>query len=183
VSKTPDDVPEAAGDPTGRLDRALVQLAPVKRALVRASGRAAARVRSCDGCPAKCCRAGLNSMKITRIEAEALRRRLVGPDLAPLVPEILRRAEAEVARRGLKDGPSATYDCPLLSPTGRCLVHGPAQPAGCLTFRPVPDGGCDHDLPLFHRKEPEIARAERAAWGRLAPVLSIPEALLRLFRR
>jgi Fe-S-cluster containining protein len=170
-------------DASDRLERPLVELASVKRALVRASDRAAREVRSCEGCPAKCCRVGFNSMKITRIEAEALRRRLAKPDLAPLLPEILRRAEEEVRTRGLATDPDATYDCPLLSPEGRCLVHGPAQPAGCLTFRPVSDGGCDHDLPLFHRREPEIAKAERAAWGRLAPVLSIPEAIVRLFRR
>ncbi len=164
-----------------RLAKALVALRPVKGLLLAASERAVQEVRSCAGCDARCCRAGLNSMKVTRLEAEALARRLEQADLVPLLPEILARSRAEVAKRRLAEDPDATYDCPLLTADGRCLVHGPAQPAGCLSFRPVADGGCDHDRDLFARQEPAMARADRIAFGRVHPVESIPEALLRRF--
>lgn len=122
-------------------------------------------------------------MKVSRIEALALARRLAEPDLAPSVPGILRRAKREIEARRLDRDPDATYDCPLLSEEGRCLVHGPAQPSGCLTFVPVPDGGCDHDLGLFHRHHGAVEKAEKRALGKRYPPLSIPEALVKVLRR
>jgi Fe-S-cluster containining protein len=160
------------------LARGLVELTRVKGAFVAASDRAARSVRSCADCDARCCKVGFNSMLVTGIEAAALARRLSEPDLAPLVPGILERARAEVERRALDREPGAKYDCPLLSGEGRCLVHGPAQPAGCLTYRPVPDGGCDHDLPVWHRHSPRIDRIERRVFGRGTEPRPIPVALL-----
>jgi len=119
-------------------------------------------------------------MRIYRIEAAALARRLREPDLAPRIPEILEKARAEIECRGLSDDPEATYDCPLLSEEGGCLVHGAAQPAGCLTFSPVEDGGCDHDLKLFYKKSPKIEAADRRAFGRVAEPIAIPLALLEV---
>ena len=55
----------------------------------------------------------------------------------------------------------------------------PAQPAGCLTFRPVADGGCDHDLAGFDRALPRIEAAERMAFGRVEEPRPIPMAILR----
>ena len=157
----------------------LKRLEPVKLALDAASRRAADGVRSCASCDAHCCRIGCNSMRVSRLEAEVIARRLAEPDLAPLVPQILERARGEVRKRGLRPDRDTTYDCPLLSPEGRCLVHGPSQPAGCLTFRPVEDGGCDHDLPLFRKHENRILNANRTAWGRDEDPLPIPIALLK----
>jgi len=121
-------------------------------------------------------------MRVSRIEALALARRLREPDLAPQVPAILARARAEVERRGLTEAADATYDCPLLDHEDRCMVHGPAQPAGCMTFKPVSDGGCDHDLPLFHRHNANVEAAERKALGKRYTPLPIPLALVKVLR-
>lgn len=159
-----------------------MKLRPIKGVLLDASERAAREIRSCEDCDARCCKVGLNSMLVSRIEAAALARRLSEPDLATLLPEILEKARREVELRGLEDDDEATYDCPLLSPEGRCMVHGPAQPAGCLTFRPVSDGGCDHDFDLFHRENKKILAAEKKAFRKVGDPLPIPVALLRACR-
>ncbi len=173
-------IPVARGDLHDRREAALARLAEVKAPLLEASDRAARELRSCAGCDAHCCRAGCNSMRVSRLEALALARRLSEPDLAPRVPEILRRAREEIRLRGLCADSDATYDCPLLSGEGRCLVHGPAQPSGCLTFRPVPDGGCDHDLRLFHRHYGKVERLDRRVFGRRSRPLPIPLALVNV---
>lgn len=164
---------------TSRVDAGLVTLSRVKGAFLAASDRASREVRDCATCDARCCKVGFNSMLVTRIEVEALARRLREPDLAPALPEILERARAEVRRRGLEKDPTAKYDCPLLDEAGRCLVHGEAQPGGCLTFRPVRDGGCDHDLPLWQKQEKLLHAAEKQAFGRRPHPVPIPVALLR----
>ena len=122
-------------------------------------------------------------MRVSRIEALALARRLGEADLAPRIQEIHARARAEVDRRGLDPDQDITYDCPLLGEDDRCLVHGPAQPAGCLTFKPIDGERCDHDLRLFHRHYPKIEAAEKRAIGKLFPALPIPLALLKVLRR
>jgi Fe-S-cluster containining protein len=158
------------------------RLARIKEPLHASSRAASEAVRSCAGCDARCCKAGLNSMRVSRIEALALARRLGEPDLAPEIPAILERARAEVEKRGLSEESDTTYDCPLLDDENRCMVHGPAQPAGCMTFKPVDDGGCDHDLPLFHRHYKLVEAAERKALGKRYPALPIPLALLKVLR-
>jgi len=160
------------------VESALVRLEAVKLDLKGPSDRAGREVRSCATCDARCCRVGFNSMLVSRIEARALARRLREPDLAPLVPGIAARARREVEVRGLARDRFAKYDCPLLTAEGRCLVHGPAQPAGCLTFRPVRDGGCDHDVGLFEEHESRIDRLEEEAFGDVADPRPIPVALL-----
>jgi hypothetical protein len=161
------------------LERGLVHLAPAKLDLVAASDRAGETRRDCATCDAHCCRVGFNSMLVSRIEAAAMARRLREPDLVDRVEEIRDRARREIDRRGLVVDPFAKFDCPLLSEAGRCLVHGPAQPAGCLTFMPVADGGCDHDLEGFDRAQPRIEAAERKAFGSVEDPRPIPVALLR----
>jgi Fe-S-cluster containining protein len=170
---------KAAGD---RIAAGLKALGRVKERFVRRSDRAARTVRSCSTCDAHCCKVGFNSMKVHRIEAEALRRRLLEPDLAPLRPEILAKARREIEERGLTDDPDASYTCPLLSDDGQCLVHGPAQPAGCLSFSPVSDGGCDHDFEFFERQEEEIYAAGKLAYGKEQRPVSIPVALTRVLK-
>jgi Fe-S-cluster containining protein len=160
------------------LDDGLVRLEPVKLDLVRASDRAGETVRDCATCDAHCCRVGFNSMLVSRIEAVAIARRLREPDLIDRVEEIRDRARREIDRRGLIGDPYAEFDCPLLDGEGRCLVHGPAQPAGCLTFMPVDDGGCDHDLEGFDRALPRIEAAERRAFGDVEEPRPIPIAIL-----
>ncbi len=165
-----------------KIDRALETLARVKVAFVCKSDSAQKQVRSCVGCDAHCCKVGFNSMRVHRIEAEALRRRLLEDDLRPLIPGILEKAKSEIREQGLSEDENASYNCPLLSDEGRCLVHGPAQPAGCLTFSPVDDGGCDHDFAFFAKHVKKIRAAERKAYGRESEPLPIPVALLRMFR-
>ncbi|MEN8148978.1 MAG: hypothetical protein ABFS86_04095 [Planctomycetota bacterium] len=163
----------------GKTRSALVRLEPVKLSLVSGSDRAGEAHRDCATCDAHCCRVGFNSMLVSRIEAVAMARRLGEPDLAPRREEIRERARAEIEERGLADDPFVDYDCPLLEPDGKCLIHGPAQPAGCLTFQPVADGGCDHDLEAFDAVLPRIEAAEIEAFGDVDEVRPIPVALLR----
>ena len=170
-------------DRAEKIDLALEALARVKVAFVRKSESAENQVRSCAGCDAHCCKVGFNSMRVHRIEAEALLRRLQEDDLRPLIPGILEKAKSEVRERGLLEDEDANYNCPLLSDEGRCLVHGPAQPAGCLSFSPVGDGGCDHDFAFFRKKVKGIRAAEKKAYGRESEPLSIPVALLRITSR
>ena len=166
-----------------KLDKALEALARVKAAFVGKSDTAATNVRSCAGCDARCCKVGLNSMRVHRIEAEALKRRIEQEDLRAMIPTIVAKAKSEVRERGLEANSDATYTCPLLSDEGHCLVHGPAQPAGCLTFSPVDDGGCDHDLGFFGKHVKGISKAEKKAYGRESEPLPIPVALLRILRK
>ncbi len=169
-------------DKAEKIDRALDALTRVKIAFVRKSDSTEKQVRSCLDCDAHCCQVGFNSMRVHRIEAEALRRRLQGDDLRSLIPAIIEKAKSEVRERGLLENEDANFNCPLLSDEGRCLVHGPAQPAGCLTFSPVADGGCDHDLAFFAKHVKGIRAAERKAYGRESEPLPIPVALLRVLR-
>ena len=165
-----------------KLESALQALVAVKARLVAMSDSADETVRSCAGCDAHCCKVGFNSMLLHRIEAEALRRRLNEADLAPLIPLIREKAMEQMGEHDLTHDKGASYTCPLLSDDGGCLVHGPAQPAGCLTFRPIDDGGCDHDLKFFEENLPEILSADRDAYGRESEPLSIPVALERVLR-
>jgi hypothetical protein len=160
------------------LESGLIHLEPVKGSLVSASDRAGHRYRDCATCDAHCCRVGFNSMLVSRIEAVAIARRLLEPDLSGRIDEIRERARREVEVRGLLEDPDANYDCPLLGEDGRCLVHGTAQPAGCLTFVPVADGGCDHDLGKFAKALPRIEEAERRAYGDVSEPRPIPVAIL-----
>jgi len=162
-----------------RLEQGLVHLAPAKLDLAGTSDRAGETVRDCATCDAHCCQVGFNSMLVSRIEAVAMARRLREPDLIDRIEEIRDRARREVDRRGLIEDPDANFDCPLLDGEGRCLVHGPAQPAGCLTFMPVGDGGCDHDLDGFERAQPRIEAAEKEAFGSVEEPRPIPVAILR----
>lgn len=166
-----------------RIRRGLIHLGPAKERLVTESDRASRDLRDCATCDAHCCKVGFNSMLVSRIEAHGIADRLREPDLADRIPGILRKARREVERRGLDEDDSAKFDCPLLDEAGRCLVHGPAQPVGCLTFQPVSDGGCDHDLDAFDRALPRIEAAERKAFGRVADPEPIPVALVQVLGR
>jgi hypothetical protein len=166
-----------------RIRKGLIHLGPAKERLVTGSDRASRDMRDCATCDAHCCKVGFNSMLVSRIEAHAIAERLREEDLADRIPAILRKARREVDRRGLRDDETANFDCPLLDEEGRCLVHGPAQPAGCLTFQPVSDGGCDHDLDAFDGALPRIEAAERKAFGRVADPEPIPVAILRVLGR
>lgn len=181
-AKKPDPAERQVPKRKPNLKRALASLAEVKARLVAKSNAAEETVRSCEGCDAHCCKVGFNSMLLHRIEAEALRRRLHEADLAPLIPLIREKAMEQMAEHDLLIDKRASYTCPLLSDDGRCLVHGPAQPMGCLTFRPVSDGGCDHDHEFFEENLPAVLAADRDGYGRESEPLSIPVALERVLR-
>jgi len=177
-----------ATDARHRLERGLTHLTKTKLDLVGISDRAGESIRDCATCDAHCCKVGFNSMLVGRIEAVAIARRLREPDLIERIEKIRDRARREVDRRGLIEDPFVNFDCPLLDGEGRCLVHGPAQPAGCLTsaqpagcltFMPVDDGGCDHDLDGFDRALPGIEAAEHKAFGIIEDPRPIPVAILR----
>jgi hypothetical protein len=93
-------------------------------------------------------------MLVTPIEAAAAFERIVtDPDLRGRREELAWRLAETAARiRSLRVGPDeepATYDCPFLGEDNRCMVHGPGQPLGCITFIPVTEDGCDQEVEVF----------------------------------
>jgi hypothetical protein len=81
------------------------------------------------------CERGMNQMRITPLEAEAIAEALrTRPELRRKLPGIRRKLRAELER--LADSTARqNFTCPLLE--GKlCLVHGTAKPIGCLAWNP-----------------------------------------------
>jgi hypothetical protein len=85
-----------------------------------------------------CCTRKLNQMRITPLEARAIRLAFDNdPQLRRKLPQVLARLRAELQH--LKDNSQRqNFDCPLLDGT-LCLVHTSAKPIGCLAWHPAAD--------------------------------------------
>jgi len=135
------------------------------------------RAKPCSTCetPGACCLdEHFVNVRITRLEAAAIKRRL-----AELPTELQRkveeRTEAAISRYGL-DRPdeygAKTYSCPLFEPGIRCLVHDHAKPLPCIAH------ACydrKDDLPpdeLLDEREIEIDQLNLRTYGesRLVPI-------------
>ena len=155
------------------LERALRDLARIRESLRGAGNRERAGLFSCAGCVAWCCREGVNSMRASPVEAEALVRHL---EARGALGEARRRCSEAVRRWRLVAHPDSrrTYTCPFLTAGNLCGVHGD-KPLGCVTFTPVRDGGCDQDGKRL------ASALLRAPGGE--PDLPIPLAVLAALKR
>ncbi len=124
-----------------RLDEqaALDELAKTRAELLRELELLVEKPDYLHGQPAHlCCTRKLNQMRITPLEARAIRLAFDNdPQLRRKLPQVLARLRAEL--KHLKDNSQRqNFDCPLLDGT-LCLVHTSAKPIGCLAWHPAAD--------------------------------------------
>jgi hypothetical protein len=107
------------------------------------------------------------NVHITRLEAEAIRERLL------LLParqqlEVIKRAEIAVTKYGLEeteDSFGKTYSCPLFEPGTGCLVHGDTKPLPCIHHACYES---PEDLPpqeLLEENERQVERINARTFG------------------
>jgi hypothetical protein len=139
--------------------------AVLDRARERSESR---RAFTCAGCDAPCCRVGRNGMLVTRLEAELIADALLAdPELSSRLDELRRRIDEAIRRVGRIDltEPPPTFDCPFLEEDVGCLLHGKAQPLGCITFMPRESGDCEHHVDLFEDAFDEVVRLNEILTG------------------
>lgn len=136
------------------------------------------QAKPCSVCetPGACCLdEHFVNVRVTRLEAKAIRDRLAAlPD--ELRWRVLERARNAVERYGLIDSfeELRTYACPLFEKGIGCLVHDTAKPLPCIAH------ACyerKEDLPpdeLLAEREMRIADLNRRVYGKADPPLSIP---------
>ena len=176
----------------------LIATPPERRRILRAQMRSLAQQgRTCAACTGVCCTFVANSMKITPLEAQDLKRFLEAE--GRWTPALFAQLRETVARYRLDletgDGRRAlrkTYTCPFYTPgpTG-CSIHPDHKPYGCLAFnarRPgITEGGdCASDTDLLQQRETQFPQEAamnqqlRHDWGLHADTAPIPVALLAL---
>ena len=131
------------------------------------------RAKSCLTCetPGACCLdAHFVNVRITRLEAAAIRN-----ELNELPVDLQAKVHSRVAEP--LNGPSSEkYSCPLFEKGIGCLVHNTAKPLPCIAH------ACyerKEDLPpdeLFAEREIEIYKLNRRVYGRTT-LLPIPLAI------
>ena len=140
------------------------------------------RAKSCATCetPGACCLdAHFVNVRITRLEAVAIRRRL--SDLAPERRDVVNlRINEAIKKYGLTDreeASSKTYACPLFEKGIGCLVHEYGKPLSCIAH------ACyerKEDLPpdeLLTEREIEVDRLNERVYGRATQRLPLPIAI------
>ena len=136
------------------------------------------RAKACTACetPGACCLdEHFVNVRVTRLEARAIRERL--SELPDEIRErVLERGRNAVERYGLADAgeDQRTYACPLFEKGIGCLVHDTAKPLPCIAH------ACyerKEDLPpdeLLAERETRIAELNRRVYGKADPPLPIP---------
>jgi hypothetical protein len=139
------------------------------------------RAKPCAACdtPGACCLdSHFVNVRISRLEAKAIRR--VIEDL----PAVRRKGvEVRIAdaieRYGLSDGePERTYACPLYEAGTGCLVHAKAKPLPCIMHACYENNA---DLPpeeLMVEAEAAVERLNVKTYGRATTLASMPIKLL-----
>ena len=138
------------------------------------------RARPCSACetPGACCLdEHFVNVRVTRLEAKAIRNRF--DELSEeLRRKVMMRAEHAVERYGLREvGELKTYACPLFEKGVGCLVHDSAKPLSCIAH------ACyerREDLPpdeMLSEREEQIAELNRRVYGKAEPPLPIPVAI------
>lgn len=161
--------------------RALEKLKAIKTAFAtRIRGEYEYRAKSCSTCetPGACCLdAHFVNVRITRLEAVAIGRRLESIDNAD---GIYRRIDNAIEKYGLadaEDGFSKTYSCPLFEKGIGCLVHGDAKPLPCIAHACYEQR---EDLPpdeLLAEREIEVDNLNEKVYGSSARWLPLPVAI------
>lgn len=132
---------------------------------------------TCDTPGACCLDAHFVNVRISRLEAKAIKR--VIEDLP-----VVRRAGAEarianaIELYGLSNGdPERTYACPLYEAETGCLVHAKAKPLPCIMHACYEN---KTDLPpdeLLDDAETAVARLNVNTYGRATTLMSLPAAV------
>ena len=142
------------------------------------------RAKSCATCeaPGACCLdAHFVNVRITRLEAVAIGRRL---EELPVVKRdsVYSRIDEAIKKYGLdtcSDSDSRTFACPLFETGTGCLVHDYGKPLPCIAH------ACyerKEDLPpdeLLTEREIEVDRLNRSVYGSTT-LLPLPVAISKL---
>ena len=142
------------------------------------------KAKPCSICekPGSCCLdEHFVNVRISRLEASAIRRRLDELD-----GEVRRKVDARINESIKKyrldeTGASSnrTYSCPLFERSVGCLVHTKAKPLPCIAHACYESG---EDLPpdeLLAEAETAVASLNRRAYGKALPLQPIPVAIAR----
>lgn len=137
------------------------------------------KAQSCAECPTKgacCLDAHFVNVRITRLEAAAIRK-----TLEKLSEEkqrrIYRRAEKTIEKYDLKNG-GETFACPLFEAGVGCLVHDEAKPAACISHACYEK---KEDLPpeeFQEEIENKIERLNRRTYGKNLTLPALPVQLI-----
>ena len=170
---------------TGKLiseSRAIVMLGKVRDEFRSAVGVYERKATACSSCTTRgacCLDAHFVNVRISRLEAVAIRNALDA--LANGEREIvLRKVAAAIERHGLDAGSDRTYACPLYDRTNGCLVHDIGKPLPCIHH------ACyerKEDLPpdeLLDDAELAVERLNLRVYGRPMPLLPLPIAIQKV---
>jgi hypothetical protein len=141
-----------------------------------------ARAASCDTCmtPGACCLdAHFVNVRVSRLEAKAIRNAL---DELPteLREKVEKRIDETISRYKLDDvldTSTATYACPLFEKGIGCLVHTTAKPLPCIAHACY---SSPNDLPpdeLLDAAEMKVERLNERTYARSQPLRLLPVAI------
>ena len=139
------------------------------------------RAKPCSTCPtfgACCTDAHFVNVRISRLEAVAIKRSLDGLN-AEHRAAVIQRIDEIVDKYRLEEDPAATYSCPLFEIGSGCLVHETAKPLPCINH------ACyerREDLPpneLLDKSEIQVERLNQQVYGRALSLVSLPLAIKR----
>jgi hypothetical protein len=142
------------------------------------------KAKPCSACtaPGICCRdEHFVNVRITRLEAVAIRRRLDELD-EKTRREVYQRAAEVVEKYDLLapgDPSSKTYACPLFEKGVGCLVHDSAKPLPCIAHACYEN---KNDLPpseLLEEREVIVAELNRRVYGTESLPAPLPVAITR----
>lgn len=141
-----------------------------------------ARAASCETCttPGACCLdAHFVNVRISKLEAKAIRNAL---DELPI--ELRRKVEARIDETittykldEVLDTSTATYACPLFERGVGCLVHRSAKPLPCIAHACY---SSSEDLPpdeLLDAAEMKVERLNERVYARSQPLVLLPVAI------
>lgn len=144
------------------------------------------RARSCLTCetPGACCLdAHFVNVRITRLEAAAIWRRLTELPIE-LRRKVEERSEVVVEKHGLDrsdESGAKTYPCPLFETGIGCLVHDHAKPLPCIAH------ACydrKEDLPpdeLLNAREIDVMALNERTYGNCSTAMPLPIAITQKF--
>lgn len=139
------------------------------------------RAKSCLTCETKgacCLDAHFVNVRITRVEAAAIRNVLKSM-AEPMRQKVEERISDAIERFELSDDPLSekTYACPLFEPGVGCLVHNEGKPLPCIVHACYENAA---DLPpasLLDAFETKADSLDRKTYGSSAARLSLPIAV------
>ncbi|MBL8182760.1 MAG: hypothetical protein JNL64_14240 [Blastocatellia bacterium] len=140
------------------------------------------RAASCDTCttPGACCLdAHFVNVRISRLEAKAIRNAL-----SELPNELREKVEKRIGETvstykldEVIDTSTATYACPLFEKGVGCLVHTTAKPLPCIAHACY---SSPNDLPpdeLLDAAETKVERLNERTYARSQPLVLLPVAI------